>query len=91
MQRDEIWTEKIFKDDAGYFLRNTKNINVVDFSCRHKEYAKFPKREDAFAAYHPVAVGGWLNSPGGTAPEVRNAPNRGRRLASAGVKESRRG
>ena len=34
---------------------------------------------------------GWLKSPEGTAPEVRNAPNRGRRLKSAGVKESRRG
>ena len=34
---------------------------------------------------------GWLNSPEGTAPEVRNAPNRGRRRKSAGVKESRRG
>ena len=22
--REEIWTEKIFKDDAGYFLRITK-------------------------------------------------------------------
>ena len=22
--REEIWTEKIFKDDAGYFLRLTK-------------------------------------------------------------------
>ena len=34
---------------------------------------------------------GWLKSPEGTAPEVRNAPNRGRRRKSAGVKESRRG
>ena len=24
--REEIWTEKIFKDDAGYFLRTTKII-----------------------------------------------------------------
>ena len=24
--REEIWTEKIFKDDAGYFLRITKII-----------------------------------------------------------------
>ena len=24
--REEIWTEKIFKDDAGYFLRITKNL-----------------------------------------------------------------
>ena len=23
--REEIWTEKIFKDDAGYFLRITKS------------------------------------------------------------------
>ena len=30
---------------------------------------------------------GWLKSPEGTAPEVRNAPNRGRRRASAGIKE----
>ena len=34
---------------------------------------------------------GWLKSPEGTAPEVRNAPNRGRRRKSAGVKESRKG
>ena len=34
---------------------------------------------------------GWLKSPEGTAPEVQNAPNRGRRRKSAGVKESRRG
>ena len=27
------------------FLRITKNTNVVDFSCRHKEYVKFPKCE----------------------------------------------
>ena len=32
-------------------------------------------------------MGGWLKSPEGTAPEVRNAPNRGRRRASAGIKE----
>ncbi|WP_235387277.1 hypothetical protein, partial [Prevotellamassilia timonensis] len=25
--REEIWTEKIFKDDAGYFLRITKTLN----------------------------------------------------------------
>ena len=25
LMREEIWTEKIFKDDAGYFLRITKN------------------------------------------------------------------
>ena len=25
--REEIWTEKIFKDDAGYFLRITKTQN----------------------------------------------------------------
>ena len=24
--REEIWTEKIFKDDAGYFLRITKTF-----------------------------------------------------------------
>ena len=24
LMREEIWTEKIFKDDAGYFLRITK-------------------------------------------------------------------
>ena len=34
---------------------------------------------------------GWLRSPEGTAPEVRNAPNRGSRRKSAGVEESRRG
>ena len=24
--REEIWTEKIFKDDTGYFLRITKSV-----------------------------------------------------------------
>ena len=29
LMREEIWTEKIFKDDAGYFLR----INRVGGKC----------------------------------------------------------
>ena len=30
--REEIWTEKIFKDDAGYFLRITKNHKCAGVS-----------------------------------------------------------
>ena len=42
--REEIWTEKIFKDDAGYFLRITilyflRKISSIDF------YLKNIKRE----------------------------------------------
>ena len=42
--REEIWNEKIFKDDAGYFLRITilyflRKISSIDF------YLKNIKRE----------------------------------------------
>ena len=42
--REEIWTEKIFKDDAGYFLKITilyflRKISSIDF------YLKNIKRE----------------------------------------------
>ena len=42
--REEIWTEKIFNDDAGYFLRITilyflRKISSIDF------YLKNIKRE----------------------------------------------
>ena len=42
--REEIWIEKIFKDDAGYFLRITilyflRKISSIDF------YLKNIKRE----------------------------------------------
>ncbi|WP_235387069.1 hypothetical protein, partial [Prevotellamassilia timonensis] len=29
LMREEIWTEKIFKDDAGYFLRITKPVRKI--------------------------------------------------------------
>ena len=32
LMREEIWTEKIFKDDAGYFLRITKNHKCAGVS-----------------------------------------------------------
>ena len=47
--REEIWTEKIFKDDAGYFLRITilyflRKISSIDFYLKYI-YLKNIKRE----------------------------------------------
>ena len=35
--REEIWTEKIFKDDAGYFLRITYIVLSGQCKSRHEE------------------------------------------------------
>ena len=35
--REEIWTEKIFKDDAGYFLRITYIVLYGRCKSRHEE------------------------------------------------------
>ena len=32
--REEIWTEKIFKDDAGYFLKITNNLTAQDIPAQ---------------------------------------------------------
>ena len=47
----------------------------------------FAKLRFSIGQRHQYFIFDWLKSPEGTAPEVRNAPNRGRRRASAGIKE----
>ena len=36
--REEIWTEKIFKDDAGYFLRITKTTFFIFLATADKMF-----------------------------------------------------
>ena len=50
--REEIWTEKIFKDDAGYFLRITKRtfttyMEKIDINANKSEAARCLKCRNA--------------------------------------------
>ena len=60
-------------------------VTPAEFSDRGVFYIMRGKCLYAFRPWDKsVFKSGWLNSPEGTAPEMQNAPNRGRRRRSAG-------
>ena len=57
--REEIWTEKIFKDDAGYFLRITKFDISTSFLFFHEFFDLLhPGLRSFRQAVHLIAEGG---------------------------------